>query len=196
DGDQARAGEEFLHYQSTGIRRVPVRSFFTINQGRATRATAGGRSNLDKGTLAAAHLGLVRAGQRPPDRRTAYGPPPLVKPAAPSARGSRKPDGSGAKAAGRGRPGRWPQWGMTGTGLAGASAIGRAPPGRSPTRSASAGPGGAAGAPAGGASPPPPRRWCPAVTRQPAPGTARQAAFDGGGPCSPRALTPLASRLH
>src|SRR5262249_3042563 len=29
---------------------------------------------------------LVRAGQRPPDRRTAYGPPPLVKPPAPSAR--------------------------------------------------------------------------------------------------------------
>jgi len=40
------------------------------------------RSNLDKGTLAAAHIGLVRAGQRPPDRRTAYGPPPLVKAAA------------------------------------------------------------------------------------------------------------------
>ena len=41
------------------------------------RQAAGG---LDKGTLAAAHIGLVRAGQKPPDRRTAYGPPPLIKP--------------------------------------------------------------------------------------------------------------------
>jgi hypothetical protein len=32
----------------------------------------------------------MRAGQRPPDRRTAYGPPPLVKSAAPSARECRK----------------------------------------------------------------------------------------------------------
>jgi hypothetical protein len=54
-------------------------------KGALTRAGPG-RSGLDKGTLAAAQIGLVRAGQRPPDRRTAYGPPPLVKPAAPSAR--------------------------------------------------------------------------------------------------------------
>ena len=64
-----------------------------------TRAkTSGqGRSGLDKGTLAAALFGLGRAGQRQPDRRTAYGPPPLVKSAAPFARGCRQPDGSGAK---------------------------------------------------------------------------------------------------
>jgi hypothetical protein len=47
-----------------------------------------------------AQIGLVRAGQRPPDRRTAYGPPPLVKPTAPSARECRKPDGSGARSGG------------------------------------------------------------------------------------------------
>src|SRR6266568_2214139 len=41
-----------------------------------------GRSGLDKGTLAAAFIGLKRAGQRQPDRRTAYRPPPLIKPAA------------------------------------------------------------------------------------------------------------------
>ena len=52
-------------------------------QGHAFGVPAGpGRRGLDKGTLAAAHIGLVRAGQRPPDRRTAYGPPPLVKPPA------------------------------------------------------------------------------------------------------------------
>jgi len=51
-------------------------------QGRADARQAAGRSGLDKGTLAAALLGLERAGQRPPDRRTAYGPPPLIKPAA------------------------------------------------------------------------------------------------------------------
>jgi hypothetical protein len=60
-------------------------------QGHAYGAPGAGRSELDKGTLAAAHIGLVRAGQRPPDRRTAYGPPPLVKPAALSARECRKP---------------------------------------------------------------------------------------------------------
>jgi hypothetical protein len=38
----------------------------------------------------------VRAGQRPPDRRTAYGPPPLVKAAALSARECLEPGGSGA----------------------------------------------------------------------------------------------------
>ena len=70
---------------------MSVRSFFTINQGRADARHGRARSGLDKGTLAAAHIGLVRAGQRPPDRRTAYGPPPLVKPAAPSARECRKP---------------------------------------------------------------------------------------------------------
>jgi len=68
-------------------------------KGALTRAkTSGqGRSGLDKGTLAAALFGLGRAGQRQPDRRTAYGPPPLVKSAAPFARGCRQPDGSGAK---------------------------------------------------------------------------------------------------
>ncbi len=45
-----------------------------------------GRSGLDKGTLAAAFIGLKRAGQRQPDRRTAYRPPPLIKPAARLAR--------------------------------------------------------------------------------------------------------------
>jgi hypothetical protein len=61
-----------------------TKSFKGTPYGRAKRSN---RSNLDKGTLAAAHIGLVRAGQRPPDRRTAYGPPPLVKAAALSARG-------------------------------------------------------------------------------------------------------------
>ena len=50
-----------------------------------------GRSGLDKGTLAAAHIGLRGAGQGPPDRRTAYGPPPLIKSAAPCLRECRKP---------------------------------------------------------------------------------------------------------
>src|SRR5215469_5648061 len=59
-----------------------MRTFFTINQGRADARQGPGRRGLDKGTLAAAHIGLVRAGQRLPDRRTAYGPPPLVKPPA------------------------------------------------------------------------------------------------------------------
>ncbi len=45
-----------------------------------------GRSGLDKGTLAAAHIGPERASQRQPDRRTVYGPPPLIKSAAPFAR--------------------------------------------------------------------------------------------------------------
>src|SRR5262249_57854429 len=87
------------------------------------RARWPGRSNLDKGTLAAAHIGLVRAGQRPPDRRTAYGPPPLVKAAALSARECRKPDGWGARTGGtmttRARPQRGDD---AGAGLAGAAA--------------------------------------------------------------------------
>ena len=37
-------------------------------------------------TLAAAHIGPERASQRQPDRRTVYGPPPLIKSAAPFAR--------------------------------------------------------------------------------------------------------------
>lgn len=41
------------------------------------------------------------------------------------------------KAAGRGRPGRWPQWERRGRPSRGASAIGRALPGGSPTGSAS-----------------------------------------------------------
>src|SRR5262249_21994585 len=49
------------------------------------------RSGLDKATIAAAVIGLGRAGQRQPDRRTAYGPPPLVKSAALFARGCREP---------------------------------------------------------------------------------------------------------
>jgi hypothetical protein len=56
------------------------------------------RSNLDKGTLAAAHLGLERASQRPPDHQTAYGPPPLVKPPAPFARKRVEAGGSGVRA--------------------------------------------------------------------------------------------------
>jgi len=40
-------------------------------QGRANARHGRARSRLDKGTLAAAHIGLVRAGQRPPDRRAA-----------------------------------------------------------------------------------------------------------------------------
>jgi hypothetical protein len=48
---------------------------------RAGRLRAG-RSALDKGTLAAAFLGLKRASHRQPDRRTAYRPPPLIKSAA------------------------------------------------------------------------------------------------------------------
>jgi hypothetical protein len=65
-----------------------VRTFFTINQGRAERAEGprAGRSGLDKGTLAAAFIGLKRASHRQPDRRTAYRPPPLIKPAARLAR--------------------------------------------------------------------------------------------------------------
>jgi hypothetical protein len=46
------------------------------------------------------HLWLERPGQRQPDRRTAYGPPPLIKSAALSARECRKPDGSGARIGG------------------------------------------------------------------------------------------------
>ena len=55
-------------------------------KGALTRDQRPGRSGLDKGTLAAGHHGLERAGQRQPERQTAYGPPPLVKSAAPSAR--------------------------------------------------------------------------------------------------------------
>ena len=44
-----------------------------------------------------AFIGLVRAGRRPPDRRAAYRPPPLVKSTAPSGRECREPGGSGAK---------------------------------------------------------------------------------------------------
>jgi hypothetical protein len=39
-------------------------------------------------------LGLERAGQKTPDRRTAYGPPPLIKSAVPFARGDRLGEGS------------------------------------------------------------------------------------------------------
>lgn len=78
----SRKCEDFLHYQ------------FTINSRARWRAPGrwGGRSGLDKGTLAAALLGLIgRAGQRQPDRRTAYGPPPLVKSAAPRGKGTPRP---------------------------------------------------------------------------------------------------------
>ena len=45
-----------------------------------------GRGGFDKGTLAAALIGLMRAGQKPArSARQAYGPPPLVKSAAPFA---------------------------------------------------------------------------------------------------------------
>jgi hypothetical protein len=43
-----------------------VTTFFTGFQGRANARHGRVRSRLDKGTLAAAHIGLVRAGQRPP----------------------------------------------------------------------------------------------------------------------------------
>ena len=65
----------------------PVTSFSTkVFKGALTRAKRVGRSRLDKGTLAAAFLGLKRASHRQPDRRTAYRPPPLIKPAARLAR--------------------------------------------------------------------------------------------------------------
>ena len=69
-------------------------NFLYYFKGALTRATGqqARRSNLDKVTLAAAHIGLVWAGQRPPDRRTAYGPPSLVKAAALFAREYQKPD--------------------------------------------------------------------------------------------------------
>ena len=44
-----------------------------------------GRGGFDKGTLAAAQIGLTRAGQKPsPIARQAYGQPPLIKSTAPS----------------------------------------------------------------------------------------------------------------
>jgi hypothetical protein len=57
----------------------------------ATRAAADtgrgpGRGGFDKGTLAAALIGLIPVGwEASPVREQAYGPPPLVKSAAPSA---------------------------------------------------------------------------------------------------------------
>jgi hypothetical protein len=58
----------------------PVRTFLTSSRARgARRDLRAGRSGLDKGTLAAAYLGLKRASQRQPGRRTAYRPPPLIK---------------------------------------------------------------------------------------------------------------------
>jgi hypothetical protein len=85
-----------------------VSTFHTASRARgARRDLRAGRSGLDKGTLAAAFLGLERASQRPPDRRTAYRPPPLIKPAAPFARRWPEPVVSGAwKAARRCAPGR------------------------------------------------------------------------------------------
>jgi len=72
--------------------RTASRTAFTCDnflyeelQGRADARQRMSRRGFDKGTLAATQIGLVRAGQRPPDRRTAYGPPPLVKPPAPFA---------------------------------------------------------------------------------------------------------------
>lgn len=59
----------------------------------------------------------MRAGQRPPDRRTAYGPPPLVKAAALSARECPKPDGSGARSGGTMATRATASAGMTGNGL-------------------------------------------------------------------------------
>src|SRR5579859_6391653 len=94
---------------SGGSGLLPVKTFFTVNQGRADARQAAGRRGLDKGTLAAAHLGLERAGQRPPDRRIAYGPPPLVKPPAPSARECRTPVVQARGTAGRRPLGRRPQ---------------------------------------------------------------------------------------
>ena len=61
-----------------------MRTFFTDKfKGARLRlppALGRARSELDKGTLAAAHIGLVRAGQRLPDRRTATGRRPLPSP--------------------------------------------------------------------------------------------------------------------
>src|SRR5262249_8780593 len=67
-----------------------VRGFFTFIKGALPRAGGlrAGRSGLDKGPLAAASLGLKRASHRQPERRTAYRPPPLIKPAARLARSS------------------------------------------------------------------------------------------------------------
>jgi len=118
--------DKFLH----GFKGAPL----------ARRGLRAGRSGLDKGTLAATLTGLLRAGQRQPDRRTAYGPPPLVKSAArfaqrcPVARWFRR-----EKAARRWPTcGRWPQWGND-EGPIRARGVGksRALPGGSPTGAAS-----------------------------------------------------------
>ena len=61
---------------------MPWDNFLYGFKGALTRAkTSGqGRSGLDKGTLAAALIGLGRAGQRQTDRRTAYARRPLSSP--------------------------------------------------------------------------------------------------------------------
>jgi hypothetical protein len=127
---------------STTGKALPCDNFlYELLQGRAERA--GGlwadRSVLDKGTLAAAFIGLKRASHRQPDRRTAYRPPPLIKPAARLAREVPLIRGTAQFSPGIGQPfpgrrsspgRRLPLLGPAGHGGVGARVIPRGPPHR------------------------------------------------------------------
>jgi hypothetical protein len=99
---QASAGGRMSSITRHSTRRAALicdNFLYEVLQGRADARRGPGRRGLDKGTLAAAHIGLKRAGKKPPDRRTAYGPPPLVKPPALFAREVPKSGGPGASSA-------------------------------------------------------------------------------------------------
>ncbi len=70
-----------IYRTSSGARQrcpeAPVTCFSTASRARPAGAPGSGRRGLDKGTLAAAHIGLVRAGQQParsPDSLRAAAP--------------------------------------------------------------------------------------------------------------------------
>ena len=140
-----------------------------------------GRADARRGQAAA---GLTRepsrrphrasAGRpRPPDRRTAYGPPPLVKPTAPSARECRTPmawaQDNGETMTTRATPSAGNDGGTAHAGGVGKS---RALPGGSPTGAASR---------RLAAVPLPVGRWWAAVTRRPAPASRGKQRLTGRG---------------